>query len=157
MSRKKRVRKQRVIEPDLKYKSVKVSKFINRVMLNGKKRIAESIVYGALEKLSHEVKSSPLEAFSKVLENVMPLMEVKSRRVGGSTYQVPMEVRPVRAECLAMRWLVTNARSRSGKTMEMSLSAELIDSFNMTGMTVKKREDTHKMAEANKAFSHFRW
>ena len=157
MSRKKRVRKQRHIEPDSKYNSVKMAKFINRVMLNGKKRVAESIVYGALDKLSQEVKDPPLEAFNKALSNVTPLMEVKSRRVGGSTYQVPMEVRPVRGEALAMRWIVGNARSRSGKAMVEFLSLELIDSYNMTGLSYKKRDDTHKMAEANKAFSHFRW
>jgi len=157
MSRKNKKNLKRDIRPDAKYKSVKVSKFINRIMLGGKKRIAESIVYTALEKLAKESNMDALEAFEVSLKNVMPLMEVKSRRVGGSTYQVPMEVRSDRAQTLAMRWLVTNSRSRSGRTMDQKLSSELVDAYNNTGITVKKREDTHKMAEANKAFAHFRW
>jgi len=157
MSRKKRVRKNRAIAPDYKYQSIYVSKFINRVMLNGKKRVAENIVYKSLDKLSAEVKESQINAFNKALENVIPLMEVRSRRVGGSTYQVPVEVRSERGLSLAMRWIVQMSRNRSGKSMIDALSLELIDSFNSVGLSVKKREDTHKMAESNKAFSHFRW
>ena len=157
MSRKKRKDYKRYITPDSKYNSQKISKFINRIMIQGKKRIAEKIVYAALEKLSKETSSPVVEAFESAIRNTMPLMEVKSRRVGGSTYQVPMEVRPDRALTLSMRWLVANARSRSGRSMHDKLANELIDAFNNVGITIKKREDTHKMAEANKAFAHFRW
>lgn len=157
MARKKRKDLKRTHQPDSKYNSVKVTRFINRVMMKGKKRLAETIVYGSLEGLSQEVSKEPLLAFEEALKNVMPLMEVKSRRVGGSTYQVPMEVEASRSMTLAMRWIIANARSRSGKSMVQKLTSELVDSFNKTGSSIKKREDTHKMAEANKAFAHFRW
>lgn len=147
----------RLIAPDLKFDSVLVSKFINKVMMGGKKSIAEKIVYSSLEELAKKVEESPTEAFEKVIKNVAPVMEVRSRRVGGSTYQVPMEVRKERSISLSMRWLVASARSRSGKTMVEKLTAEFIDAHHNTGTAVKKREDTHKMAEANKAFAHFRW
>jgi small subunit ribosomal protein S7 len=157
MSRKKRVRKQRRVQADSRYNSIKLAKFINRVMLNGKKRLAERIVYDALDELAKGVKDNPLDAFDKAVSNVVPLMEVKSRRVGGSTYQIPMEVRPERGLTLAMRWLVNNSRSKSGKAMTACLSSELVDAYNTSGLSVKKKEDTHKMAESNKAFAHFRW
>ena len=157
MSRKKRVRKQRRVQPDSKYNSIKLAKFINRVMLNGKKRVAEKIVYSALDCLAKEVKEDPLVSFDKAVSNVVPLMEVKSRRVGGSTYQIPMEVRPERGLTLAMRWIVAHSRKRSGKPMMECLSSELVEAYNLSGTSVKKKEDTHKMAEANKAFAHFRW
>ena len=157
MARKKRKDLRRKHQPDSKYNSIKLTRFINRVMIQGKKRLAETIVYESLEALSKDVKKEPLAAFEEALKNVMPLMEVKSRRVGGSTYQVPIEVAANRSMALAMRWIIGNARSRSGKTMVQKLSNELIDSFNHTGTSIKKREDTHKMAEANKAFAHFRW
>ena len=156
MSRKAKF-KRRPVTPDSKYQSQKVTKLINGIMMGGKKSIAESLVYEALEKLGKETNQKPLDAFDTVLKNIMPAMEVKSRRVGGSTYQVPMEVRPKRAFSLAIRWLVSYARKRSGKSMALNLSNELIDIFNSTGGTVKKREETHKMAESNKAFAHFRW
>ena len=156
MSRK-RKKTERDHKPDYKYNSVIVTRFINRLMVDGKKRIAEKIFYEAVALLGKEVNESPIDAFGKVIKNVTPQMEVKSRRVGGATYQVPIEVRQSRALSLVMRWLVTNARKRSGKSMVEKLSFEFIDSFNGTGSSVKKKEDTHKMAEANKAFSHFRW
>lgn len=143
--------------PDYKYNSVLVTKFINKVMQDGKKSIAQKIVYGALENLSSAVKEPVSVAFEKALKNVIPVMEVRSRRVGGSTYQVPVEVRFDRGMSLAMRWIVGNARSRSGKPFVQFLSEELIDSYNNTGSSVKKREEAHKMAESNKAFAHFRW
>lgn len=158
MPRKKRKNLVREINPDEKFKSPKVAKLINRVMMKGKKSVAKTIVYNALDNLVEKVdETNHLEAFEKVLKNVAPLMEVKSRRVGGSTYQVPIEVRPERGAALAMRWLIKYAREKSGKSMEESLSLELIDAYNNSGNSVKKREDTHKMAEANKAFAHFRW
>ena len=147
----------RKFEPDAIYNSVKVTRFINRLMLDGKRSVAERIVYKALEALSKEVNEQPMEAFDKVLRNVMPLMEVRSRRVGGSTYQVPMEVRAERSLSLAMRWIVNKTRERSGRSSVDKLTREFIDAYNNTGGSVKKREDTHKMAEANKAFAHFRW
>lgn len=157
MSRKNKKDYKRYIAPDAMYDSQKVSKFINRVMIQGKKRIAERIVYDAIKKLEAAVNTPGLKAFETSLSNVMPLMEVRSRRVGGSTYQVPMEVKPDRALALAMRWLIANSRGRSGKPMSESLGSELIDAFNKVGSSIKKREETHKMAEANKAFAHFRW
>lgn len=155
MSRKRRAEK-RNIAPDSKHGSVVLSKFINKVMLDGKKSTAEAIVYEALEKLAQKVKAPEVEAFEQALKNATPLMEVKSRRVGGSTYQVPIEVRKDRGMALAMRWLIGAARSKTG-AMAQNLASELEDSFNETGATIKKREDTHKMAESNKAFAHFRW
>lgn len=156
MSRKaKSFRREYLVDPV--YKSVKITKFINRVMLHGKKSIAQTIVYSALEQLGQKVNENPYKAFEQSLKNVMPVMEVKSRRVGGSTYQVPTEVRPERAFSLALRWIVDNARKRSGRSMVDDLANELSDAFNNTGTSVKKKEETHKMAESNKAFAHFRW
>ena len=156
MSRKK-IDHKRYIEPDTKYSSTQVSKFINRLMMKGKKRTSERIVYGAIEGLSQKTEDSPLESFERAIKNIIPLMEVKSRRVGGSTYQVPIEVKTDRGIVLAMRWIIGNARSRSGRSMADKLASEFIDAYNKTGASFKKREDTHKMAEANKAFAHFRW
>jgi len=147
----------REYKPDHKYNSVTVTRFINRLMIGGKKSLAETIFYGAVESLAKETNLPPMEAFEKVIKNVTPQMEVKSRRVGGATYQVPIEVRHARGQSLVMRWLVLNARKRSGRSMIDKLALEFVDSFNGTGASVKKKEDTHKMAEANKAFSHFRW
>lgn len=143
--------------PDPRYKSKVVSKFINMIMDRGKKSTSERIVYGAFMEASKKVGKEPLETFQKALDNVRPLVELKSRRVGGATYQVPIEVRPDRGVSLAMRWLRDFARGRKGKPMQEKLAAEIIDAYNNTGTAVKKREDIHKMAEANKAFSHFRW
>lgn len=156
MPRRKRNYKRRT-EPDSKYNSVLIMQLINRVMLDGKKSTAEGIVYGALEKLASGSDKSVVECYEEAIKNAMPIMEVKSRRVGGSTYQVPVEVRKSRSISLAMRWIVGNARKRSGKTMVEKLGSELLDVYNKVGVTIKKREDTHKMAEANKAFAHFRW
>lgn len=143
--------------PDAKYNSVVVSKFVNRMMLQGKKSIAIRIVHDALGAIAQKVEKEPLEVFLKALDNVKPMVEVKSRRVGGATYQVPIEIREDRREALAMRWVINAARSRSGHEMSERLSAELLDAFNNTGTAFKKKEDTHKMAEANKAFAHYRW
>ena len=147
----------REILPDPKYKSKVVSKFMNMMMERGKKSIAERIVYGAFEQAAKKVGKEPLETFQKALDNTRPLVELKSRRVGGATYQVPIEVRQDRGISLAMRWIRDFARGRKGKPMVDKLAAEIIDAYNNTGSAVKKREDIHKMAEANKAFSHFRW
>lgn len=147
----------REILPDPKYKSKVVSKFMNMMMERGKKSIAERIVYGAFEQAAKKVGKEPLETFQKALDNVRPLVELKSRRVGGATYQVPIEVRQDRGISLAMRWIRDFARGRKGRPMVEKLAAEIIDAYNSTGSAVKKREDIHKMAEANKAFSHFRW
>jgi len=148
---------ERQILPDPKYKSKVVSKFINMIMDRGKKSTAERIVYGAFEEAGKKVGKDPLETFQKALDNARPLVELKSRRVGGATYQVPIEVRQDRGVAIAMRWLRDFARARKGKPMQDKLATEIIDAYNNTGTAVKKREDTHKMAEANKAFSHFRW
>ncbi len=162
MPRKGDVPKRRPL-PDPKYSDVpmdtrrKITKFINVIMLNGKKSTAESIVYGALEIIAHRLKDDPVKVFEKAISNVRPRLEVKSRRVGGSTYQVPVDVRPERAQALAMRWLVNYSRGRGETTMKEKLASELIDAASGRGSTVKKREDTHKMAEANKAFAHYRW
>mgnify|MGYP003343855662 CR=1 FL=1 len=147
----------REINPDAKYGNLVISKFMNSIMLQGKKSVAESIVYGALETIEAKAKSDPLKVFEQALENVMPSIEVRSRRVGGATYQVPVEVRPDRRRALAIRWLVNAARNRGENTMTEKLAAELLDASNNRGTAVKKREDTHKMAEANRAFSHYRW
>jgi len=147
----------REILPDPKYKSKVVSKFMNMMMERGKKSIAEKIVYGAFEQAAKKVGKEPLETFQKALDNARPLVELKSRRVGGATYQVPIEVRQDRGISLAMRWIRDFARGRKGKPMVDKLASEIIDAYNSTGSAVKKREDIHKMAEANKAFSHFRW
>ncbi|HEX2859563.1 MAG TPA: 30S ribosomal protein S7 [Alphaproteobacteria bacterium] len=143
--------------PDAKYGDVVLTKFINKVMLQGKKGVAEQIVYGALTAIEEKTKKSPIELFHTALNNVKPETEVRSRRVGGATYQVPMEVRPTRAQSLAIRWLVDYARGRGEKTMQERLTNELLDAVGNKGNAVKKREDTHKMAEANRAFAHFRW
>ncbi|MFA5094880.1 MAG: 30S ribosomal protein S7 [Candidatus Omnitrophota bacterium] len=148
---------ERQILPDPKYKSKVVSKFVNMIMDRGKKSTAERIVYGAFEEAGKKVGKDPLETFQKALDNARPLVELKSRRVGGATYQVPIEVRQDRGISIAMRWLRDFARARKGKPMQDKLAIEIIDAYNNTGTAVKKREDTHKMAEANKAFSHFRW
>ena len=147
----------RDILPDAKYGDKVLTKFMNNLMLDGKKSVAESIVYGALERVQSKLKRAPIEAFHEALENVKPSVEVRSRRVGGATYQVPVEVRTERREALAIRWLITAARKRNENTMEERLAAELADAVQNRGTAVKKREDTHKMADANKAFSHYRW
>ena len=147
----------RVILPDPKYKDVIVTKFINMIMLDGKRGKAESIFYGALDLIEQKKKTEPLEVFKKALANVKPEVEVKSRRVGGATYQVPMEIRPSRAVALSMRWLVGYSRKRNGKSMMEKFAAELIDASEGKGGSIKKKDDTHKMAEANKAFADFRW
>jgi small subunit ribosomal protein S7 len=147
----------RPIMPDAKYNSQVISKFVSRMMLDGKKDTCIRIVYDAMDKLKAKTEKDPLEVFLKALENVKPMVEVKSRRVGGATYQVPVEIRDSRREALAMRWVIEAARSRSGHGMADTLSAELLDAFNNTGTAFKKKEDTHKMAEANKAFAHYRW
>lgn len=156
MSRR-RVATKRVILPDPKYGDETLAKFINVLMLNGKKSVAERIVYGALDQVATKTKGDPLETFGKALDNIRPVVEVKSRRVGGATYQVPVEVRPLRRTALAMRWLVDAARRRGEKAMHLRLANELMDAADNKGSAVKKREDTHRMAEANKAFSHYRW
>jgi small subunit ribosomal protein S7 len=156
MSRRHKAEK-REINPDPKFGDLVVSKFMNSIMKQGKKSVAESIVYGALDRMQTRAKSDPIQLFHSALENVMPAVEVRSRRVGGATYQVPVEVRPERRQALAIRWLITAARSRNENTMEERLSGELLDAANNRGTAVKKREDTHKMAEANRAFSHYRW
>jgi small subunit ribosomal protein S7 len=156
MSRR-RVAAKRVILPDPKYSDETVAKFMNMVMSRGKKSCAEKIVYGALDHMGSKGQAEPLEAFKQALENIRPRVEVKSRRVGGATYQVPVEVRARRRTTLAMRWLVEAARKRSEKTMGLRLAGEILDAFENKGAAVKKREDTHKMAEANRAFAHYRW
>jgi small subunit ribosomal protein S7 len=147
----------RIPSPDAKYNSVMVAKFINRLMLRGQKATAERVVYNALQLAAQQVNSDPEEALEKAIKNVAPLLMVKSRRVGGATYQVPTEVGEDQGRVLAMRWLITSARVRSGKSMEEKLASELVDAVNGRGAAIKKREDIHKMAEANKAFAHYRW
>ena len=156
MSRRRRPEK-RVILPDPKFGDQVLSKFMNNLMLDGKKSVAESIVYGALDTMQTRAKADPVQLFHDALNNVKPHIEVRSRRVGGATYQVPVEVRPERAQALAIRWLITAARGRAETTMAARLSGELMDAANNRGTAVKKREDTHKMAEANRAFAHYRW
>ena len=148
---------QRDILPDPKFGSVVLAKFVNMVMRSGKKSVAESIVYDALDQVNSKAKGDALELLDKALENVAPLVEVKSRRVGGATYQVPIEVRSSRRQTLAMRWLIDAAKNRSEKSMSYRLAGELMDASEQRGTAVKKREDTHRMAEANKAFAHYRW
>ena len=143
--------------PDAKYGDLVVAKFMNSIMYEGKKSVAVSIVYGAFDQIEQKAKSEPLGVFKQALENVAPAIEVRSRRVGGATYQVPVEVRSERRQALAIRWLIAAARARNDKTMVERLSAELLDASNNRGNAVKKREDTHRMAEANRAFSHYRW
>ena len=152
-----RVIAKREILPDPKYHNQTVAKFMNHVMVSGKKAVAERIVYGALERINERESGDPVETFEKALEAVAPFVEVKSRRVGGATYQVPVEVRPSRREALAMRWLVDAARRRGEKSMAARLAGELLDAAEGRGSAVKKREDTHRMAEANRAFAHYRY
>ena len=147
----------REVLPDPLYKSVLVTKLVNSIMLDGKKGVAQKVVYGAFDIVKEQTGKEPLEVFSAAMENVMPSLEVKARRVGGATYQVPMEVRPERRQTLALRWLVDYSRKRSEKTMKERLAGEIMDACNNLGSSVKKREDMHKNAEANKAFAHFRW
>ncbi|HLE16105.1 MAG TPA: 30S ribosomal protein S7 [Anaerolineales bacterium] len=146
----------RDLPPDVRYNSVQVASFINRVMKRGKKSLATTLVYDALELMEERTKKNPLETFEQALRNVSPLMEVKPRRVGGATYQVPMEVAPDRRFALATRWILTAARSRSGKSFAEKLAGELMDAANNSGSAIRRREETHKMAEANRAFSHYR-
>jgi small subunit ribosomal protein S7 len=156
MSRRRRAEK-REINPDPKFGDLVLTKFMNSLMYTGKKSVAEGIVYGALDQMEQKAKSDPLRMFHDALTNVKPHIEVRSRRVGGATYQVPMEVREERRQALAIRWLITAARARNERTMVERLSGELMDAANNRGTAVKKREDTHRMAEANRAFSHYRW
>ena len=156
MSRRHRAEK-RDVNPDPKFSDVVLSKFMNAIMRDGKKSTAEGIVYGALDRVEERAKQDPIQMFHQALENVMPSVEVRSRRVGGATYQVPVEVRAERRQALAIRWIITAARARNENTMVDRLSGELLDAANNRGTSVKKREDTHKMAEANRAFSHYRW
>ena len=147
----------REILPDPMYGSVLVTKLVNSIMLDGKKGVAQKVVYGAFDIIKEKTGNEPQEVFVQAMENILPSLEVKARRVGGATYQVPMEVRPARRQTLGLRWLTNYARARSERTMAERLAGEIMDAANNTGSAVKKREDTHKMAEANKAFSHFRW
>jgi len=156
MSRRHAAEKREIIA-DPKFGNVVVSKFMNAIMYDGKKSVAEQIVYGAFDIIEGKTKQSPLNVFQQALDNVMPSIEVRSRRVGGATYQVPVEVRTSRRQALGIRWIISAARDRNEKTMTERLSAELLDASNNRGNAVKKREDTHKMAEANRAFSHYRW
>jgi small subunit ribosomal protein S7 len=156
MSRRHAAEKREVL-PDAKYGDIVVTKFMNCLMYQGKKSAAETIVYGALSQVEKKAKGDPVKMFHEALGNVKPHLEVRSRRVGGATYQVPVEVRPDRAQALAIRWIIATARGRSEQTMTDRLAAELLDAANNRGASVKKREDTHRMAEANKAFSHYRW
>jgi small subunit ribosomal protein S7 len=156
MSRRREAEKREIL-PDPKYHNTVLAKFINMVMRSGKKSIAEKIVYGALDQIGARKKTDSLEVFIQALDNVKPVVEVKSRRVGGATYQIPIEVRAERSKTLAMRWLVDAARNRGEKSMGLRLAGEILDASDNKGTAIKKREDTHKMAEANKAFSHYRW
>ncbi|WDV45427.1 30S ribosomal protein S7 [Clostridiaceae bacterium M8S5] len=156
MPRKGHIQK-RVVMEDPIYKDKVVTKLINSIMLDGKKGVAQKIVYGAFDIINEKTGEDPCEVFNKAMENIMPVLEVKARRVGGATYQVPIEVRAERRQTLGLRWLTTYSRKRGEKTMREKLAKELMDAANNTGASVKKREDTHKMAEANKAFAHFRW
>ncbi|HMR79841.1 MAG TPA: 30S ribosomal protein S7 [Polyangiaceae bacterium] len=156
MPRRREVPKRKII-PDPVHKDKLVAKFTNSIMQDGKKSVAEGIVYGAFDIIQSRFKEDPLEVFRKALDNVKPKLEVKSRRVGGATYQVPVEVRPERRVALAMRWIVQYSRDRGEKSMRERLAAELVDAAQMRGNTIKKKEDTHKMADANKAFAHYRW
>ncbi len=156
MSRRRRAERREVL-PDPKFGDPVVTRFMNNLMFAGKKSVAERIMYGALDRIQQRIKADPLAAFHDALSNVRPQVEVRSRRVGGATYQVPVEVRSERSQALAIRWLIASARKRSESTMVDRLSAELMDAANQRGAAVKKREDTHRMAEANRAFSHYRW
>ncbi len=156
MPRKGKVAKRDVL-PDPRYHNKLVAKFINGIMWEGKKSVAESIFYGALDIMAEKTKEDPLKLFERALENARPVLEVRSRRVGGSTYQVPVEIRPERSQALAIRWLIQFSRNRGEKSMREKLAAELLDASGSKGSTIKKKEDVHKMAEANKAFAHYRW
>ena len=156
MSRRHAAEKREIL-PDAKYGDRVVSKFMNNLMVDGKKSVAETIVYNAFDRVQQRVRREPVEVFHEALDNVKPAVEVRSRRVGGATYQVPVEVRPERREALAIRWLIDASKKRNENTMEERLAGELLDAMNGRGTAVKKREDTHKMADANKAFSHYRW
>src|ERR687895_329453 len=156
MSRRRQAERREIL-PDAKFGDRVVTKFMNNLMHDGKKSVAEGIVYGALGRVEQRLRRPPVEVFHEALDNVKPSVEVRSRRVGGATYQVPVEVRPERREALAIRWLIKASRARNEHTMEERLAGELLDAANMRGSAVKKREDTHKMADANKAFSHYRW
>ena len=156
MSRRHAAEKREIL-PDPKFGDRVLSKFMNNLMVDGKKSVAESIVYGAFERVEGKLKRAPVEVFHEAIENIKPSVEVRSRRVGGATYQVPVEVRPERREALAIRWMIGAARKRNENTMVERLAGELMDAINSRGTAVKKREDTHKMADANKAFSHYRW
>ena len=156
MSRRHAAEKRQVL-PDAKYGDMVLTKFMNNLMVDSKKSIAERIVYSAFERVEAKLKRAPVDVFHEALDNVKPSVEVRSRRVGGATYQVPVEVRPERREALAIRWLINASRARNENTMEERLAGELIDAVNSRGSAVKKREDTHKMADANRAFSHYRW
>ena len=149
--------KRREILPDVRYGNLVVAKFINNIMLQGKKSIAEAIVYGAFDIISEKTGQDPVSVFTKAMNNVRPSLKVKSRRVGGSTYQIPLEVRPEERDALAMRWIIGFSRKRKGNTMRSRLAAEFMDASRNEGLSVKKKEDTHKMADANKAFAHYRW
>ncbi|NLK01760.1 MAG: 30S ribosomal protein S7 [Clostridiaceae bacterium] len=156
MPRKGHVPKREVL-PDPVYHDVRVSKLVNNVMLDGKKGLAQRIVYGAFDQVAEKSGQEAIEVFNKALENVMPMLEVKARRVGGSNYQVPIEVRPERRQTLALRWIVNAARARSERTMKDRLAAELLDAFNQQGAAFRRKEEMHRMAEANRAFAHYRW
>ena len=156
MPRRREVPKREMI-PDAKYRSRVLAKFANKLMYDGKKSTSEQILYGAMDRIRERTNEDPLRVFEKALENVRPMIEVKSRRVGGSTYQVPVEIRPERRQALAMRWIIAYARGRGEKTMAERLAAELMDASSGRGSAVKKKEDTHRMADANKAFAHYRW
>jgi small subunit ribosomal protein S7 len=156
MPRRREVPKRKIV-PDPKYHDRMVAKFVNNLMRRGKKSTAEHIFYGAMDVIEQRTKDDPLKTFKKALDNVKPVLEVKARRVGGATYQVPVEIRPQRRTALGMRWLIVYSRDRGEKTMMERLAAEVIDAANNRGVAIKKREDTHKMAEANKAFAHYRW
>lgn len=153
-----RIAPKKPVLPDTRYGSTVLTKFIKRMMLDGKRSTATKVVYGAMSVVEEKISDAkPIEVFLKALDNVKPVIEVKSRRVGGSTYQVPVEIRESRREALAMRWIIAAARSRNGKSMAQKLSSELMDAYNNTGSAFKKKEDTHRMADANKAFAHYRW
>ncbi|PVA06416.1 30S ribosomal protein S7 [Thalassorhabdomicrobium marinisediminis] len=156
MSRRHAAEKREIL-PDAKFGDKVLSKFMNNLMIDGKKSVAERIVYNAFDRVEDKLKKAPVEVFHEALDNIKPNLEVRSRRVGGATYQVPVEVRPERREALAIRWLIAAAKNRNEKTMEERLAGELVDAVQGRGTAVKKREDTHKMADANKAFSHYRW
>ena len=151
------IKKRIIVEPDIKYSNVLIAKLINKIMKAGKRSVARNIVYSALEIAEKQTKKPAIEVFEKAMDNVSPAVELKSKRVGGANYQVPVEVRPDRRDALAIRWMVDSARSQKGKPMAKKLAEELVNAFNNTGGAIKKKQDTHRMAEANKAFAHFSW